>query len=80
MTRNFTEEELVTLRDQHEPWLRALPGVVGTGVGMDRAGQIALKIYSNRVSPETRNAIYERLRDVPVAIEETGGIRKQGTA
>jgi hypothetical protein len=75
--KNFTPEELRVLRDQHESWLRALPGVVGTGIGMDKSGRISLKVLSNRISAETRNAIVERLGDVPVAIEETGEIRKQ---
>jgi hypothetical protein len=75
--KDFTAEELQTLRDQHESWLRSLPGVVGTGIGMDKSGRISLKVFSNRVSAETRNAILERLGSAPVAIEETGGIRKQ---
>jgi hypothetical protein len=74
---DFTEKELLGLRDRHEPWLKALPGVVGTGVGMDKSGRLSLKVFSNRISTETRTAIGERLGAVPVAIEETGEIRKQ---
>ena len=77
--KNFTPEELKAVRDQHETWLRALPGVVGTGVGMDKSGRISLKVFSNRISALTRDAIAERLGSVPVAIEETGEIRKQTT-
>ncbi|HZU36745.1 MAG TPA: hypothetical protein VFA18_12580 [Gemmataceae bacterium] len=77
---NLTPEQLQAIRDQHESWLRAQPGVVGTGVGMDKTGRICVKVFSNQVSAETRNAIYERLGDVPVAIEETGEIRRQGRA
>jgi hypothetical protein len=75
--KNLTSKDLEHVRDQHEAWLRALPGVVGTGIGMDKSGQISLKVFSNRISAETRNAITERLGSVPVAIEETGEIRKQ---
>jgi hypothetical protein len=75
--KSMTVEELTALRDQHEPWLRSQPGVVGTGVGIDKSGRIGLKIYGNQVSADVRNAIHERLKDVPVAIEETGEIRKQ---
>jgi hypothetical protein len=75
--KNFTSEELQALRDQHESWLRSLPGVVGTGIGMDRSGRMSLKVFSNQVSAETRNAIAERLGTAPVSIEETGEIRKQ---
>jgi len=75
--RSMTPQELQALRDQHEPWLRAQPGVVGTAVGMDKSGKISLKVFGNRMSAVTRNAIQERLGDVPLAIEETGEIRKQ---
>jgi hypothetical protein len=77
MSRTFSQEELQAFRDQHEPWLRAQPGVVGTGIGMDKGGRICLKIFGNRLSAETRNAIDQRLSDIPVCVEETGGIRKQ---
>jgi hypothetical protein len=76
---NFTPEELKALRDQHESWLATLPGFKGTGIGMDRSGRLSLKVYSNQMPPEARNAIAERLGSVPVAIEETGEIRKQPT-
>jgi hypothetical protein len=75
--RNFTPDELRRVRDQHESWLRSLPGVVGTGIGIDTKGRISLKIFSNHMSAETRNAIAERLQAFPVAFEETGEIRKQ---
>jgi hypothetical protein len=75
--KSFTQEDLLAIHNQHEAWLRAQPGVVGTGVGMDKGGNICLKIFTNQVAPATRNAIYERLSDIPVAVEETGEIRKQ---
>ena len=74
---SMNSDELKALRDQHESWLRAQPGVVGTAVGMDKSGRISLKIFTNRMSADTRHAIYQRLGDVPVAMEETGEIRKQ---
>src|SRR5262245_31349321 len=57
----FTEAELLRLRDQHEAWLRSQPGVVGTGIGLADAGDVALKVYSDRMPPETRSAILTRL-------------------
>jgi hypothetical protein len=44
---------------------------------MDRTGRIALKIFTNSISVDTRQAIYDRLNDVPLAMEETGEIHKQ---
>jgi hypothetical protein len=74
---NYTPEELQRVRDEHERWLKTRPGVVGTGIGMNKSGQICLKVYSNGMSAETRNKILERLPNIPVSIEETGEIRKQ---
>jgi hypothetical protein len=73
----LTVQELEMLRDQHEPWLRSQPGVVGTGIGLDKTGQVALKVFTNQISAQTRNAIHQRLSAVPLALEETGEIRKQ---
>jgi hypothetical protein len=75
--KNLTSEDLERVRDEHEAWLKVQPGVVGTGIGMDTSGRISLKVFSNRMSAETRNAITQRLGSVPLAIEETGEIRKQ---
>jgi hypothetical protein len=75
--KSFTPEELQAVRDRHESWLRAQPGVVGTGIGLDKSGRISLKVFSNKMSADTRIAIAQRLDAVPVAIEETGEIRKQ---
>jgi hypothetical protein len=76
--KSFTQHELLAIRDRHESWLRSQPGVVGTGIGMDKAGKICIKVFTDRISPSTRNAIYEHLSDLPVALEEMpGGARKQ---
>ena len=74
---SLTQEQLLNVRDQHDSWLRAQPGVVGTGVGMDDGGTLCVKVFSNHMSPATREEIRARLADVPVAIQETGEIRKQ---
>lgn len=74
---SFTMEELERVRDKHEPWLTSRQGVVGTGIGIDNAGQLSLKVYSNQMSAATRNEIRTRLGAYPVTIEETGEIRKQ---
>lgn len=71
------QKALLAIRDANEPWLKGLPGVVGTGIGLDASGRISLKIYGNQISAETRDTIRARLSDVPMAIEETGEIRKQ---
>jgi hypothetical protein len=68
----FTEAALLQIRDRHESWLRSQPGVVGTGVGLSDAGDVVLKVYSDRMPPVVRDAILARLAGVPVVIEETG--------
>lgn len=74
---DFTQDRLLIERDKHEDWLRAQPGVVGTGVGMDKGGAVRLKVFTDRITPGTREAISQRLGDVPIAFEEIGEIRKQ---
>ena len=71
----FTADELLKIRDEHEPWLRQQAGVVGTSVGLDAAGEICLKIFSDQMTPETRNSILERLSGIPTSVEETGRLR-----
>ena len=71
----LTADELLKIRDEHEPWLRQQPGVVGTSVGLNAAGEICLKVFSDRMTPETRNSILERLSGIPTSIEETGRLR-----
>ncbi len=75
--RSFDQAELLDLRDRHEVWLRSQPGVVGTGVGMDRTGAICLKVFTNRMTHTTRDAIQDRLTGWPVALEEVGEVLKQ---
>jgi hypothetical protein len=73
----YTVEQLLAERDRLEDWLKAQPGVVGTGVGLGANGEPALKVFSNGIKNDVRDAILARLGAVPVAIEETGEIRKQ---
>ena len=75
--KELSQQELLTIRDQHESWLRDQPGVEGTGVGMDKSGGICLKVFTNRIAPNVRDAIHERLGDIPLMIEEIGEVRKQ---
>jgi len=76
----LTQQELLNIRDQHESWLRSQAGVEGTGVGLGRGGDLCLKVFTNQVSAATRNAIHERLVDLPpdqLSLEEIGKVRKQ---
>jgi hypothetical protein len=68
----FTEDELLRLRDEHEQWLRGQPGFAGSGVGLASDGTVELKIHSDRMPAAVRNAIVERFANVPLTIEETG--------
>jgi hypothetical protein len=68
----YTETQLAAARDQHEVWLNQQEGITGTGIGMDRGGQICIKIYTNRMSAATKSAVLARLQGLPVEFEETG--------
>jgi hypothetical protein len=69
------ENHVLAVRDQHEAWLDQQPGVTGTGVGIDAGGAWCIKVYTNHMPAATREAIRQRLQDVPVEFEETGEIR-----
>ena len=71
----LTADELLKIRDEHEAWLQRQPGVVGTGVGLNAAGEICLKVFSDRMTPQTRNSILERLSGIPTSVEESGPLR-----
>lgn len=71
----FSEAELVAQRNKHHEWLRGQPGLTGTGIGLDRNGQMCIKIYTDHMPPETREAISETLAGVPLEFEETGEFR-----
>jgi len=68
----YTEENLMDVRDQNESWLNAQPGLSGTGIGLDAGGRVCLKIFTSHMPPATRNQIAARLGGVPVDFEETG--------
>lgn len=56
-------------QERHNPRLRAIPGVVGTAVGLNPAGKAAVKVFT--ASPGVAG-IPANLDNVPVAVEVTG--------
>jgi hypothetical protein len=77
--KEYTEAELLQIKDRDETWLKALKGVVGHGVGADlrQGGRKSLKVFVNQVFPETQAALDQRYgQDVPVTIERIGQVRK----
>lgn len=64
------EELLAKHRDE---WM-ALPGVIGTAVGLADE-EICLKVYLTRRTPEVDASIPDRVDGYRVVLEETGGIR-----
>lgn len=71
----FDEDRLMAVRDQWEAWLNQQRGLTGTGIGLDRGGNVCLKIFTNHMSPETRSLIAGRLAGVPLDFDETGEIK-----
>jgi hypothetical protein len=70
MTKTYSQEQLLALRDRHEPWLMAQPGVIGTGIGLDSGGRVVLRIFTHGATPVTRRTIANRLGGVPLGWEE----------
>ena len=56
-------------QERHTARLLAMPGVVGTGVGLDAAGQAVVKVFTARADV---GGIPATLDQVPVAVEATG--------
>ena len=67
-----TEDGLREAKEKHESWLAQQQGYNGSGIGLSRGGSPAIKIYTNRMSPSTKDLIREQLRDLPIEFEETG--------
>ncbi len=62
------------VKHRHEAELLAIPGVVGTGIGLSSQGQLVIKVYVEKDTPEVRASIPPTLETIPVEIEETGPI------
>ena len=71
-SHDFDESQILTERNKHESWLNLQPGLAGTGVGIGRNGKVCLKIYTNGMQVETKQAISLVLSRLPVEFEETG--------
>ncbi|MDC7789739.1 hypothetical protein PQJ75_28065 [Rhodoplanes sp. TEM] len=67
---SHTQEQLLALRDRHEAWLLAQPGVIGTGVGIEPDGRLVLRIFTKGIRQESRDTIARALPDAPLAWEE----------
>jgi len=52
----------------------AIPGVVGTGVGLSSHGRVVIKVYVEKDTPRVRASVPSSLEAIPVEIEETGPI------
>jgi hypothetical protein len=66
--------------EQNKDWIKAQPGIVGFAEAVDAQGRKVHKIYTDRLSGATREAILSRLEGVPVVFQETGQPRLLGTA
>jgi hypothetical protein len=56
-------------QERHNPQLRAIPGVVGTAVGLNSAGQAVVKVFTATAGAA---GIPASLDNVPVSVEVTG--------
>lgn len=59
---------------RHAPRLERVPGGVGHGIGLGRRGQVVIKVYVEKDTPEARAAVPDSVDGIPVEIEETGKI------
>jgi hypothetical protein len=62
------------VKQRHEAELMAIPGVVGTGVGLTSHGRMVIKVYVEKDTPRVRASVPSSLEAIPVEVEETGPI------
>ena len=63
-------QEIAAIQDQHTPELMAMNSVVGTAIGLDAKGQLAIMVYTE----EPTETVPASIEGVPVVQEVTGKI------
>ena len=74
----MVEKTIEAVLKEHNDRLMSLPGVVGTAIG-ECQGKPCIKVMVVKRSPELVKKVPPRLEGFPVAIEETGEIRRLDT-
>ncbi len=59
----------IALQERHTPFLMAIPGVVGTAVGLDPTGKPVIRVFTSR--PDV-TGLPDRVEEVEVGVEVTG--------
>ncbi len=67
-------DEAKKAQARHAVGLERLPRSVGHGIGLGRSGQVVIKLYVEKDTPEVREAVPDSVDGIPVEIEETGRI------
>ncbi len=73
----FNEVELRKALQQQEDWLGTQSAVVGHGVGLDKGGGVAIKVFVDGMPKAAQEAVRSRFAGLPVVIEDHGEIRPQ---
>lgn len=68
----WTEDQLATMCEEHEAWLLQHTFIVGTAIGYDDQGQLAIKILTDSANAQQRELVMNHLKELPVLFEETG--------
>jgi hypothetical protein len=69
-------QEIAAVQERHTPELMSLPNVIGTAIGLDAKGRLAIMLYTEEPSDELPTSI----DGVPVVQEVTGVIRAMSAA
>ncbi len=68
-----TKPSIDSVVKKHEARILQIPGVTGLGIGEnDRDQAPAIKVYVERMTPELRKKLPEKLDGYPVVAEATG--------
>lgn len=71
---NDTPPDVQKLREEIEPWLADVDGVVGTGIGLSETGQQVVKVYT---SVPTKDLSLTEPLPAGVELEFVGEIKAQ---
>jgi len=72
---SMAEKTIEAVLKQHTNWLMSVPGVVGTAIG-ECEGRPCIKVLVLKRTQELMKKIPPALEGFPVAVEETGEIRR----
>lgn len=74
MAGDLTDEDFRKAYEKHRPFLDGL-GCSSSWQAVDQQGNRCILVFGDSLDAKTRNLIYERIKEVPVSVENIGEVR-----